>query len=1488
MKKLISLLLLLVSASAFPAGYSDLSSTGPTTPYGCADTNVPTYLGGLLICGAGGGGGGGSGTVTTVSGVSTNGFSFSISNPTTTPAITLSTSVTGLIKGNGTSLSAAVVGTDYSAGTSGNTTGLVKSTTGTGALTTAVAGTDYQAALTPGAITTSTTGVTVGNGAASTVGPAVTVDIQNSTNAQPGLLTAADHTSFAAKEPAITAGTTLQYYRGDKSFQTLDTLACVENTNLYFTTARARAAVSAVAPLVDTAGAFSIPQSTNVADGFLASVDWVTFNAKEPAIVATTSADYYRGDKTFQNFNTAVLAAVSAVAPIVDTAGAFSIPASTNAVDGYLSAADHTSFAATTASAMTSITGEATGSGPGATAVTLSNAAVIGKVLTGFVSGSGVVAATDSILAAFNKVVGNIATKEPIITATTSADYYRGDKTFQTLNTLAVPENTNLYFTNARARSALSVDGGADPLAYNSATGVFSMPAAATAQNGYLAQADWNTFNGKQAALTFGSVSSSTVGVTVGSGANSTVGPNVTVDIQNATNAQPGLLTAADHTTFNLKAPLASPTFTGVPAAPTAASGTNTTQLATTAFVTAAASSGGLAYTANQMVYVQKGGSDVTGTGTILNPWLTIAYALTQITNNSTVVRYAINVGPGTFAETSLAMKPFTYLVGSGFTNTKVTVTGGFITLDAAFTATSGRVGIKDIVLSGTNGINFDAASLGGAGQVIAVFERVQSGGSINFLGRGGDIDQVNMYDCSLTNTGSLTVDTSSVSIITNFNAGSSPGNVNITGTLASNNTEFMGGYIAGNLTTSASVGATVVDMRGTAILGTVTVGTGSTLRTDASSLPAAKASVTVTGTLTKTTNANWVFYEPATPGDWTAPPTAVGPALDILAARRNLTNTHLFVGNASGVATDVAAGGDLSLANTGAFTVNTVGTSSAANIHSAELAANAATNANTVSTIVKRDGSGNFSAGTITASLTGHASLDEPAITAGTTLQYYRGDKSFQTLDTLACVENTNLYFTTARARASVSAVAPIVDTAGAFSIPAADATHDGYLTQADWASFNSAAGGGITSLTGEATGAGPGATSVTLSNAAVIGKVLTGFSASAGVVAATDSILAAFNKVVGNQSLYCLLTGCNMSGAIDMGSHKITSVTDPTSAQDVATKNYVDSVALNGVAKGASIYATVAALPANTYNNGASGVGATLTGVGFGALVVDGNTVQVGQRIEVKNEVSQANNGIYTVTTVGAVATLYVLTRATDFNQSSDIVDGATTYITSGATLANTTWQLSVAGSVTVGTTALPFNQIAGPGTILAGTGLSITGSTISISSPIAVSIGGTNSGTALNNNRVMQSSGGAIVEAPSITANRALVSNASGIPVASSVTDATLLFLDATSSVQTQLNNKQGKLNVVTKTANYTAVVNDVVRCDASGGAFTTTFPSAAANPNGIIRTKKVDVSANNCNLARTGADTLEYKTSQALITQGQAINWISNGVDGWESF
>lgn len=76
-----------------------------------------------------------------------------------------------------------------------------------------------------------------------------------------------------------------------------------------------------------------------------------------------------------------------------------------------------------------------------------------------------------------------------------------------------------------------------------------------------------------------------------------------------------------------------------------------------------------------------------------------------------------------------------------------------------------------------------------------------------------------------------------------------------------------------------------------------------------------------------------------------------------------------------------------------------------------------------------------------------------------------------------------------------------------------------------------------------------------------------------------------------------------------------------------------------------------------------------------------------------------------------------------------------------------------------------------------------------------PLTIANGGTNSSTALNNNRVMKSAGGAIVEAAAITASRALASDSNGIPVAATTTTTELNFVNGvTSAIQTQINGKE----------------------------------------------------------------------------------------------
>lgn len=189
------------------------------------------------------------------------------------------------------------------------------------------------------------------------------------------------------------------------------------------------------------------------------------------------------------------------------------------------------------------------------------------------------------------------------------------------------------------------------------------------------------------------------------------------------------------------------------------------------------------------------------------------------------------------------------------------------------------------------------------------------------------------------------------------------------------------------------------------------------------------------------------------------------------------------------------------------------------------------------------------------------------------------------------------------------------------------------------------------------------------------------------------------------------------------------LTSVTltqDPTNALQVATKQYVDAVAEGLHVHAACACATTGTLASITggtvtYNNGTAGVGATLT-LSVALTTLDSYTLQNGDRILVKNEATQANNGIYTWATGGTV-----LTRATDFDTATEIASGDFTFVTYGSTYANSGW-VQTTVMVTVGTTPVTFVQFAGAGTYTAGTGLTLTGTQFSLTAPVTAALGGT----------------------------------------------------------------------------------------------------------------------------------------------------------------
>ena len=178
-----------------------------------------------------------------------------------------------------------------------------------------------------------------------------------------------------------------------------------------------------------------------------------------------------------------------------------------------------------------------------------------------------------------------------------------------------------------------------------------------------------------------------------------------------------------------------------------------------------------------------------------------------------------------------------------------------------------------------------------------------------------------------------------------------------------------------------------------------------------------------------------------------------------------------------------------------------------------------------------------------------------------------------------------------------------------------------------------------------------------------------------------------------------------------VSFATYKLTNLGTPVSAADAATKQYVDDVAQGLNIHAASYAATTANLNA-TYSNGTSGVGATLTNAGSNAAFsVDGVSPSVNARILVKNQTSQAQNGIYVLSTVGDGSTPWVLTRATDFDSAVEIAGGDFTFVDAGNTLANTGW-VNVDEVNTVGTDPIVFQQFSGAGTYTASDGVLLTG--------------------------------------------------------------------------------------------------------------------------------------------------------------------------------
>lgn len=320
---------------------------------------------------------------------------------------------------------------------------------------------------------------------------------------------------------------------------------------------------------------------------------------------------------------------------------------------------------------------------------------------------------------------------------------------------------------------------------------------------------------------------------------------------------------------------------------------------------------------------------------------------------------------------------------------------------------------------------------------------------------------------------------------------------------------------------------------------------------------------------------------------------------------------------------------------------------------------------------------------------------------------------------------------------------------TAGSYTAANITVNAQGQITAAsDTASLVSTFSAGTTGLTpasatsGAITLAGTlnpanGGTGVTTLTGYVKGTGTTAMTASP-TIPTTDLSGTVTNAQLSNSSLTVGTTNIAL-GATSLTLGGLTSVAvtqDPTTNLQVATKQYVDGLVTQGISYHAPVYVESPNTAGNlnaTYNNGSSGVGATLTNAGTqAALTIDGVLTTVGMRVLIYNQTNQAENGVYTVTTVGDGSTNWVLTRATDADTYGLRDPNALGYndaffVQAGATGAGETYVCTTTGVITFGTTAITFAQISAAQVYTAGNGLTLTGTEFSLTAPVTAVNGG-----------------------------------------------------------------------------------------------------------------------------------------------------------------
>lgn len=238
------------------------------------------------------------------------------------------------------------------------------------------------------------------------------------------------------------------------------------------------------------------------------------------------------------------------------------------------------------------------------------------------------------------------------------------------------------------------------------------------------------------------------------------------------------------------------------------------------------------------------------------------------------------------------------------------------------------------------------------------------------------------------------------------------------------------------------------------------------------------------------------------------------------------------------------------------------------------------------------------------------------------------------------------------------------------------------------------------------------------------------------------------------------------DITNTIDMNNNRIQQVGAPVAGTDATTKDYVDNVAASGLRPLTAVqFATAAVLPnAPVYASPAETLTST-AGAGV-ALVVDGVAMVVGNngdRVLVKDQAANTQNGVYTITDYGGGAGAWQLTRATDFNEAATpISQNSFLFVEGGNTMIGTQWILqTTVNNIDPLTDPVIFSQFGGSQVYMAGDGIDIIGNTISVDlvagTPLTFTIG------ELDLNTVTTEYGGTGVSLVAGDTNRVFVSDA-----------------------------------------------------------------------------------------------------------------------------